>query len=453
MEGNQHRQEDTKSICPECLRVLNARITQRGGGVYLEKSCPEHGFFRSLVWSDGEQYEKSFRYGKPGKKNLIKSYARDVSKGCPHDCGICPDHRQHTCFAIVELTNRCNLNCPVCYASANDLPVDEPTIEKLEEMFRFILSCEVYPPTLQLTGGEPTIREDLVDIVRMAKSLGFVDITLSSNGVVLAEDPGLAKRLADAGLSEVSLQFDGTTDDVYVKIRGAPLLSTKLQTIDNVQAAGLSISVAAALVPGINMSQIGDIIRFAKQRRLDGVALSPMTYTGRYPDAVFSPENRLSIPDVLKAVERQTDSELKASDFVPVPCPDTRCSTMTYAFNTSEGLVPLTRVCDVGSYLDSLLYGERVVSGELVRDSLESLWSMSAVPGSARVQEGIRNCSPKDLFQTAKCMSITIHGFQDAWNFDIERVKKCCIHVATPDKKLIPFCVYNNLVRSPDAHA
>lgn len=438
---------DTKSTCPQCSRVLDAKIAEEGRRIYLEKACPEHGSFRSLVWSDSDQYKSSSRYGKPGKKHLIRNYAAEVSKGCPHDCGICSDHKQHTCFALVELTNRCNLDCPVCYASANDLLLQEPTMEKLEEMFTFILSCEIYPPTLQLTGGEPTVRKDVVDIVKIAKELGFTDITMSTNGVVLAEDPTLARRLAGAGLSEVSLQFDGTTDDVYVKIRGRPLLSTKLRAVSNAQSGGLCVSVAAALVPGVNTNQIGDIIRFAKERRLDGVALAPVTYAGRYPKSAFNPESRMTIPDVLRAVESQTDGELKGKDFVPVPCPDTRCSTMTYAFNTPDGLVPLTRVCDVSSHLDSLLYGERVVNGELVRDSLESLWSMSAVPGSARVMEGIRNCSPTDLAEKNKCMSISIHGFQDLWNFDVERVKKCCIHVVTADRKLIPFCVYNNIYR------
>jgi uncharacterized radical SAM superfamily Fe-S cluster-containing enzyme len=173
-----------------------------------------------------------------------------------------------------------------------------------------------------------------------------------------------------------------------------------------------------------------------------------MTYVGRYPSGGFDPQNRLTIPDVLREIEEQTEGELKASDFVPVPCPDTICSTMTYAFNTSEQLVPLTRVCDVNSNLDSLLYGERVVEGELVREALLNLWSMGAVPGSSKVLQNICDCGPPpELMKNAKCMSIAIHGFQDAWNIDFDRVKKCCIHIATSDKKLVPFCIFNNLIR------
>jgi len=342
----------------------------------------------------------------------------------------------------------CNLKCPVCYASANEIPAKDPSITELENRFKFILSSENDPPTLQLTGGEPTIRADLPDIVKTAKRLGFTDITLSTNGIALAKDSTLAGRLAKAGLSEVTLQFDGVTDDVYIKIRGIPLLREKLEAIKNLQAAGLSVAVAATLLPGINTNQIGDIVRFAKQRKLDGVNFSPMTYVGRYPNDGFNPENRLTIPDVLREIEAQTEGELRVSDFVPVPCPDTACSTMTYVFNTSKQLVPLTRVCDVESHLSSLLYGERVVEGELVRNALLNLWSMGAVPGSSNVLQNICDLDlPRELLKNAKCMSIAIHGFQDAWNIDFDRVKKCCIHIATSDKKLIPFCVYNNLIR------
>lgn len=345
------------------------------------------------------------------------------------------------------MTNRCNLRCPVCYASADETPVQEPNLEELEDRFRFILGSEKDPPTLQLTGGEPTTRGDLVDIVRISKRLGFTDITLSTNGVALAEDVNLSERLAEAGLSEVSLQFDGVTDEVYVKMRGIPLLETKFEAIKNVRAAGLSICLAATLMPGVNTRQIGDIVKLAKAHDLDGVNFSPMSYVGRFPDDGFDPENRLTIPDVLREIEAQTGGELKASDFVPVPCPDTVCSTMTYVFNTSEQLLPLTRICDVNSHLKSLLYGERVVGGELVRSALLNLWSMGAVPGSAKVLQNMCDCSSPHLVKKWKCMSIAIHGFQDSWNLDIERVKKCCIHIATPEKKLIPFCVYNNLIR------
>jgi hypothetical protein len=427
--------------------VIEATRLAEGGRVYIEKECPEHGKFRSLVWSDSQLYADSFRYGMPGKKHLIKSYAIANPDACPTDCGLCSEHEQHTCFAVLELTNRCNLSCPVCYASANSSEVREPSLAKIEEMLRFILDCEVQPPTLQLTGGEPTIRKDLPQIVGLARRLGFVDITLSTNGILLANDPDLARKLADAGLVEVSLQFDGVDDDVYTRIRGVPLFSKKLIAIENARKAGLNVSVAATLVPGVNVDHIGEIIQFAREHQLDGVNFSPIACVGRYPDFSFNPENRLTIPDVLREIEKQTGGELLGSDFVPVPCPDTRCSTMTYVFNTPDGLVPLTRVCDVGGLLDSLLYGERVVQGERVRSALDKLWSMSAIPGSEKVLSSVRECAGDKLAQSGRCMSIGIHGFQDAWNLDLERVRKCCIHIATQEKKLIPFCVYNNIVR------
>ena len=437
----------TTSLCPECRKVIPATVYSSEGKVFMKKKCSEHGELISLVSSDSKLYEESFSYNLPGKLHLIKSFSSIATGNCPLDCGICSDHLQHTCAALIETTNRCNLNCPVCYMEANSGPEKTPSIEELRGMMDLLLKSEVSPPSLNVTGGEPTTRRDLPEIISMAHSMGFNDITLSTNGIVVSKKPELLKDLASQGLTEVAISLDGLDDSVFLKTRGVPLLDTKIKTIDAAIDAGLSVTVSATLVRGVNLDQIGGIIEFAKKRHLDGVNFAPLAFIGRFPKEFQNLNNRLTIPDVLKEIESQTKGELSVQDFVPVPCPDNRCSTMTYAFNDGKRLYPVTDYLDVRAYLD--VYGDKVCGPEgcdWISQAIDKLWSMSAIPGSERVLNNISALSPK-LRPAKDVMTIQIHAFQDPWTFDTERIRKCCIHVATGDK-LIPFCAYNNLYRS-----
>jgi len=316
-------------------------------------------------------------------------------------------------------------------------------MEDIKKTLGILVRSETNPPSLTVTGGEPTLREDLPEIVRLAKEMGFSDISLSTNGVVPAKRPSLLAELATAGLTEVSISFDGLDDAVYMKTRGLPLLETKLNAIDAALAAGLSVTVSATIINGVNRDQIGRIVAFAKEKHLDGVNFSPMAFVGRYPEEFFRPGERATIPDVLREIEAQTKGELVVSDFVPVPCPDNRCSTMTYVFNDGKELTPLTDYCDVRSYLD--VYGEKVSCCDWVFAALDKLWSMSAVPGSEKVMKNVGILSP-EAHSTDQIMTVSVHSFQDPWTLDVQRVKKCCIHVAEPDR-IVPLCAYNNLYR------
>ena len=411
----------------------------------MRKNCPIHGESKALVWSDAAAYSRSFRFRRPGKQHLIKRHATQTAMGCPYDCGLCPDHLQHTCLAILEITNRCNLRCPVCYAAANEGPLTEPSLHRIKNMLNLLLESETSPPTLQLTGGEPTLRTDLIPIVESARDLGFDDITLASNGLTLAQDPTLAHRLAKAGVTEVSISFDGVDDAVYQAMRGRPLLSAKNSAISNAKEAGISVTLGVTVVRGINDHQLGEIVDFAKRKRVDGLNFAPIAFVGRYPEEVASPIDRVTLPEVLSALENQTEGELSRSDFLPVPCPDNRCSAMTYALNTQEGLLPMNHFFDVEPYFDT--YGESGTDSEMIDSALERLYSLSAVPGSKRVLRSLTDCCSVPHLGRSDCMTISVHGFMDRFTFDVQRAKKCCIHVVKPDGKLIPFCVFNVLHR------
>jgi hypothetical protein len=442
-------QTTTQSICPACRSLIPAVIFASEGKVYMRKNCPTHGESVSLISSDEKMYQESFAYNIPGKLHLIRNFSSEYTGNCPFDCGICPSHLQHTCAAFLEVTNRCNLNCPVCYMDANAGPAVVPSLQEVTARLKQLLSCETSPPSLNITGGEPTTRKDLVALVSLAHSMGFKDLTLSTNGVTISRRPRLLGELASAGLTEVAISLDGLSDPVFVRTRGVRLLDVKLRAIDSAIDAGLAVSIGVTLVKGVNVDQIGGLIRFAKKRHLDGVNFAPLAYVGRYPREFFN-AGRITIPDVLREIEAQTSGELSVRDFVPVPCPDNRCSAMTYAFNDGKELYPITDYIDVRAYLD--VYGDKVNCGpggcDWISQALDKLWSMSAVPGSGRVLQNINALSPP-VRPATDVMTISVHAFQDPWTLDVQRLKKCCIHVATSDG-LIPFCAYNNLYRNQD---
>ncbi|MEM1995062.1 MAG: radical SAM protein [Nitrososphaerales archaeon] len=410
----------------------------------MAKECPEHGVLKSLICSNADFYRNAEKYNQPGKKYLIKRYATSKNLGCPWDCGLCAEHQQHTCVGLLEVSGRCDQNCPVCYASSN-MAGEEPTLEDLVNRLRFLSSCECENPSLVITGGEPTLRSDLVDLVAEAHKLGYANITLNSNGVNLARNPGLAYELSKAGLKELSLSFDSLNDDVYQFMRGSNLLSLKKKAIDAAKCAGLKISLSVTVVKGVNDLQIGHILDFAKKMRIDGLIFTPIAFVGRLRKEFLDPLHRITAPDIIRTIMEHTNREIHASDFIPVPCPDSHCSALTYTFNTGEHLIPLTRYCDVSEYLGA--YGERPKHQDpMVAAALDKLWSMSATPGSEHVLDSIRCCCSASTNLIDNVMSIQVHSFQDAWNFDLKRCMKCCIHVVLDDK-LIPFCVYNNLYR------
>jgi len=442
MRKNMRLLEETKSLCPNCLRIIPAQIYTDGAKVYMKKSCPVHGLFRSLVWSDLELYRWASRFTR--RVNPAKKRSTTVDKGCPYDCGLCPEHDQHTCLAIVEVTQRCNLHCPVCLSSSPKAGHDFE-IEQIENMLRALLKCEGGPTPIQISGGEPTIRKDLAEIIQMARDLGFEFIEVDTNGIEIAKKPELSKELADAGLDGVYLQFDGLSDEIYASIRGRNLLAIKRKAIENVRRAGLSVVLAATIVKGVNDHQLWEIVKYAIEEKTLGVNFQSFAALGRFPQTLQKPVDRVTTPDIVRNIEFQSSGKLKITDFIPVPCPDIRCSTLTYLLIRDGKITPINRLVDVEGLMD--YYAKLASFDEMlgaVKKILYDMWSCSAVPGKRRGKDIVSCFSPPDSeLLEGRCFSIGCHSLQDVWNVDINRVKRCCIHELTAEGKLIPFCLYN----------
>ena len=440
-----HLLAETESLCPQCLAKIPARRVTDNGNVYLEKECPDHGRFRTLIWRGAEHYLDWHR--PPG---LVKEPQRlsTEERGCPFDCGLCPEHRQNSCTVLMEVTHRCNVDCPVCYAAIENGSDFEPDITTIDQMYSTIVESAGAPCPVQLTGGEPTIREDLPDIVALGRKRGFGHIQIDTNGIRIARDIDYLWRLKEGGASIIFLQFDGLTDEVYQRIRGFSPWAVKLQAVENCAQVGIGVILVPTLVPGVNDSQIGDIVRFAKSwiPLVKGVHFQPISYLGRYPQQPRD-EQRLTIPEVLRALRDQTDGELELESFVPPGCEEPHCSFSSFFVLAEDGkLLPTTKFDPCGGIANSFDWKRRPIA-EHCRSFIEQKWKLQD-EDIERLGEcccsGPTCSSWLDFYRRAQVHYLTISGmaFQDVWSLDLERLKRCCVHVVTVDRKIVPFCAF-----------
>jgi len=466
--------KETKSICPECLKVLDATIFEEDSKVFIKKECPEHGFFREVYWSDYEQYLRAerFRYEGGGLNNPRTK----TVNGCPYDCGICPQHKSHTALAIIDVTNRCNLKCPVCFANAAAAGyVYEPTKDEVRRMLENLRKNDPVPATaLQFSGGEPTIRNDLFELIRMTKELGFRHVEVNTNGLRLAQSVDYCSGLKEAGMSTVYLQFDGLTSEVSKVIRGIDLLDIKMKAIENCRRAGInSMVLVVTLIKGVNDNQLGDIIRFAIQNFdvIRCVNVQPVSLCGRLPQTERE-KMRITIPDFMRSVEEQTNGKIKVTDFYPVPIVvpvskavgalrDKRyveftahphCGVATYIFIENGEIIPITRYAKIDKFVEAVkkVYDD-ASKGSKSKAKLRLVGALRHIKFSflrKYVWRVIKDGSYEALgdLQRGLIMLSAMH-FMDPYNFDLERVQRCVIHYAVPDGRIIPFCTMNSIHR------
>ncbi|MFR5780564.1 MAG: radical SAM protein [Oscillospiraceae bacterium] len=250
---------ETESLCPVCLKKIPARYERIDGRAYMIKECPEHGEFKVLFWRDADMYESWMRQGVHAP---ARDHGRPEKRGCPFDCGLCDEHRSGTCTSILEITYRCNMNCNICFADANAEKF-EPDMAQIRKMYAAALGSNRYC-SVQLSGGEPTVRDDLPEIVRLGKEMGVAHLQVNTNGIRIAREPEFLERLRDAGLDLIYLQFDGLDDGIYRTIRGREMLDIKLKAIENCEKAGVGILLVPVVIPGVNLHRLGEIVRFAK---------------------------------------------------------------------------------------------------------------------------------------------------------------------------------------------
>ncbi|HEY1351296.1 MAG TPA: radical SAM protein [Ktedonobacteraceae bacterium] len=440
--------ELTRSICPHCRQVIDAHILLRNNKVYLRKRCPEHGLFEGLVYGDAQAYTSAARFNKPGTIPL--AYTTDRERGCPHDCGLCPDHQQHACLGIIEVNSACNMQCPLCFANAGT--GFNLTLEEVEGILDHLVETEGNPEVVQFSGGEPSLHPQIIEMMRAAKRRNIRHVMLNTNGKRIADDDAFLAQLAELRPS-IYFQFDGFASETYRMLRGEPeILPQKLRALDRLAQIGAHVVLVPAVDRLVNLHEVGAIVSFGLQHpAVRGISFQPAFQSGRYLEA--DPLQRLTIPDILVALEEQSGGTLRVTDFVPVPCCFPTCNSVTYIMNDGETVLPLTRILNVEDYLDYITNRAVPDLSEEIKTALEGLWSSSVVPGSERAaQQFALSCAACELpgglnaeaFASTIFM-IMLQDFMDPWTFNQKNLMKCCKEILLPDGKQIPFCAYNNV--------
>jgi uncharacterized radical SAM superfamily Fe-S cluster-containing enzyme len=469
------------SLCPECMKRIPMRIYEENGIIYLEKTCPEHGKFDDVYWGDAELYKWFYdkwynaRYTGSG---LANPHTKTVL-GCPFDCGICPQHKTPTVLSIIDVTNRCNMACPICfaYAGASNY-VYEPSYDQIVDMFKLLRENSPWAcNALQFSGGEPTLRNDLPDLIKEAQKLGITHVEVNTNGIRLAEDVDYFRKLLDAGLSTLYLQFDGLREDIYRKTRArVDLVPIKEKVIENARKVGLdSIVLVVTLAKGVNDKDLGGIIDYAVKNHdvVRCINIQPVSMAGKARKEEMR-KMRITVPDTMKEIEAQTGNAVSRYDWRPVdwPVPFSKgmevlknrsypeftmhpmCGAATFLIVDKDGSYkPIMQYVDVDRFAD--VFWDVYYSGAKGKKTMAKMKMLKLLPmaKSDFVRGLLRDVITKGSYEALgklmrRIVMIGIMHFQDVWNIDLDRVQRCAIHYVTPDSKIRCFCTYNSIHRA-----
>jgi uncharacterized radical SAM superfamily Fe-S cluster-containing enzyme len=438
----------TISLCPHCLRRVDAKIVFEDNQVFMLKNCAEHGFQKVVLATDVEYYKNIRNYNKPSEMPL--HFNTKTHYGCPYDCGLCQDHEQHSCLTIVEITDRCNLTCPACYAMSSPHYGRHRSVEEVEKMLDIIVASEGEPDVVQISGGEPTIHPDFFQILDIAKTKPIKHLMVNTNGIRIAKDPEFTRRLSTYQPDfEIYLQFDSFKPEALQQLRGKDMREVRIKALEHLNEQNISTTLVVTLQKGVNDDEIGAIIEFAlKQKCVRGVTFQPIQIAGRTEN--FDPaKDRITLTDVRNQILKQTGI-FQPGDLIPVPCnPD--ALMMGYALKLNGNVFPMTRYVDPAHLLNNSRNTIVYEQDTLLHQQLLKIFSTGI--SVDRVDEDVKQllcCLPQihapgltyqNLFR------IIVMRFIDAYDFDVRAIKKSCVHIVHKDGRIIPFETMNLFYR------
>jgi len=468
----------TLSICPECYSLLNAIIFERDSKVWIRKICPDHGEFEDLYWGDYNFYVRSSKQAMDGRG--IENPNVDIINPCPYNCGLCPRHKSHTALLNLVVTNRCDLACWYCFFFAERAGyVYEPTLEHIRYMLKTAREMRPVPAlAVQITGGEPTLRDDIVEIAKMAKELGYQHVQINTDGIRVAFDPELSKRFREVGVNTYYMSFDGITP--YTNPKNHWEIPYALE---NSWKAGIGVVLVPTVLKSVNDHEIGAMIKFGLKHNhvVRGVNFQPVSLVGRMSKQERE-KYRITIPDILKRAEEQTDGMIKMEDWYTVPftVPLSRfveavtgkrqfemtnhfaCGVATYLFQDQETgeIIPITRFIDVESLFEYFRRkAEEIKKGKSRKLALlETILKINkfiiwdSVPKRLRRWRKLYWILYKILVKHdysslgefhLNSLFVGMMHFMDPYNYDVARVQRCDIHYIMPDGRIVPFCAFN----------
>ncbi len=437
----------TSSLCETCLAVVPAKVIIEDDQVWYLKRCRDHGVQKTLISDDLAYWRAQKDWLKPGDRPLTAQTRTEA--GCPFDCGLCPDHEQHSCLAIMEVNQACNLACPVCFADAADVHGSHRSLAEIEAMLDALVASEGEPDLLQISGGEPTIHPQFFAILDAVKRRPIRHVMINTNGVRIAQDPDFVARLASyAPRLEVYLQFDSLSDAALLNLRGARLARIRQAALEALEAVGLSTTLVAVVKRGVNDEEVAAIVRHALSWRcVRGVTFQPVQDAGRN-EGFDAKANRMLLSQIRREVVKA--GVFAAEDMIPLPCnPDQIC--IGYGLRDGERVTPITSLLP----RDLILNGPNTISYEAypaLREAIFNLFSLAT--SQCNTEEKLASvlcCLPQGLVPQelgyANSFRVVILQFLDRYNFDLGTVKRSCVHFLTPDGQIIPFDTYNSFYR------
>lgn len=448
----------TRSVCPGCKKILPAKIVFYNDSVYMLKTCREHGEFFTLIYSSKQKYLDALKISKPALYPL-EFFSKDF-KGCGSSCGLCPEHQQHTCLPIIEITNHCNMSCPICLAGNHNnrhMP-----IKKFEKIINNLLRAEGALDIINLSGGEPTMHPELFEIIDAARRPEILNVSISTNGRIFLRDSDLLQKLIDRDVF-ISLQFDGFDHHAYVTLRGRGILGEKLKILELLEKFSARTSLVMTVMKGVNNKEIGKVVKyFLEKDFIKSIMFQPIVFAN--PGLKYDAAKVITIPDIVTEITNSSRGTIRESDILSLPCSSPLCFALTYLLKLDNGeYIPIPRLIEVDKYLDTIknrtMPGLETESYEKIKDNIYSLWSSSGIqPQSGKILNALKSImceigvcgqEPDKLFKVVEknIKSLFIHHFMDPYNFDFSRVMKCCNQYPVDEERLIPCCVYNNIER------
>ncbi len=462
----------SRTMCPKCRKLVDGARFIRDEKVYLRRVCPDCGKSEGLISGSADWFLKSLTYIKEGSVPL--KFSTPVEKGCPEDCGLCAQHEQHSCMPIIEITNHCNLECPICIVQNKHNY--NMTRDEFARIIDGLIEKEGTLETINISGGEPTMHPEFLALLDLAKRPEISRVSVSTNGIRCAQDIEFCRELARRNVY-VSLQLDALSNPALRTLRGGGNQEElKRKTLRNLEQAGVRTTIVSTVAKGINDDKIGDCIKLLYENDfILSLMFQPAAFTG-YGGAHFAPHNPMdvmTIPDVVAAIEAQTAEHgwLTQDDFLPLPCSHPSCFGLTYLLKngeTTSDYTPFPRFVDMAQYMDVLSNRGTIRTDEKfessIRHAINDLWtSAEQVPDKDKILAGLKRAlklmyPPDQALALEERMrlgesvvkTIFIHAFMDEWTFEVDRIKKCCTHYALPDGRLMPGCAYNMFYRDKD---
>jgi uncharacterized radical SAM superfamily Fe-S cluster-containing enzyme len=443
----------TTSLCSQCHALVPAKIIFEDGCVYYLKRCKTHGVEKALVSTDIAYFKLCQDYIKPGDRPL--EFQTRTEEGCPYDCGLCPDHEQHSCLALIDVNEACNITCPVCFASSSTSKTAHRPMAEIERMMDALVASEGEPDLLQISGGEPTIHPQILEIIAAAKARPIRHVMLNTNGIRIAQEPDFVKALAafKPGF-EVYLQFDSLKPEALKNLRGADLTRIRRQALEALEREGISTTLVVVVKRGVNDQELGDIIRFALQWKcVRGITFQPVQDAGR--NEGFNIRNDRVVLSEIRQNIIAAATPFGAGDIIPLPC-NPESIAIGYALRKGEQIAPITSFFPRDMLVEALPNAITFEKYPDLHKQVLNFFSLSTAEcNNPEKLNALLCCLPEvpvpEGMGYENIFRIAIVEFMDAHNFCIGRVKRSCIHFVTPAGQIIPFETYNLFFRDDAA--